>query len=445
MAEIPSFSGGNTPRNLLGNGTNSSISDAQTPAELNAQSNTAEQQFSGMTTEERLKSLQSPLDQFLSGTSLTMPAGKNVSDSNGLGQTIPEGAFSPLLASLSTEAGGASLFGSVSDANPGLDDFVTSLQEQGVAVGVDAQGKIHSPQNHESLPISENAWNDKLGGVMLYDVVAPDLLEAGARPYPNRIIDGEDYQYVPYVYDAENDPSLAYYVAYNPDTKNIDWAVTPSQLDYFQEKESYARNFAAGFNPTEYELGSARVGYYLAQGRLDSAVGALAGSWSAAFQDRGWWLNTALSVSGGMLAREASPLKNSAATPAHNAANFAKHNELLSTIELANPLVENLRGSGQLPSNYVTKAQAVQQGWEPGKALGNSIPGGQLGGDVFQNSTNVLPSAQGRIWYEADVGLDSTISRAKQPGTRLLYSNDGLLYVTPDHYESVHLIGRWKD
>ncbi|MEJ2125789.1 MAG: hypothetical protein P8Y47_13575, partial [Alphaproteobacteria bacterium] len=62
------------------NGTNSSIPDAQTPAELNAQSNTAEQQFSGMTTEERLKSLQSPLDQFLSGTSLTMPAGKNVSD-----------------------------------------------------------------------------------------------------------------------------------------------------------------------------------------------------------------------------------------------------------------------------------------------------------------------------------------------------------------------------
>jgi hypothetical protein len=94
MAEIPPFSGGNTPRNLLGNGTNSSIPDAQTPAELNAQSNTAEQQFSGMTTEERLKSLQSPLDQFLSGTSLTMPAGKkNVSDSNGLTQTNQTAVF----------------------------------------------------------------------------------------------------------------------------------------------------------------------------------------------------------------------------------------------------------------------------------------------------------------------------------------------------------------
>ncbi|WP_375177786.1 S-type pyocin domain-containing protein [Marinobacter mobilis] len=137
--------------------------------------------------------------------------------------------------------------------------------------------------------------------------------------------------------------------------------------------------------------------------------------------------------------------ETSAATPAHNAANFAKHEELLSVTESANPLVESLRSSGQLPPNYVTKAQAVQQGWRPGKALGNSIPDGQIGGDVFQNTTNILPSAPGRAWYEADIGLDSTMSRVKQSGTRLLYSSDGLLYVTPDHYETVHMIGRWKN
>ena len=137
--------------------------------------------------------------------------------------------------------------------------------------------------------------------------------------------------------------------------------------------------------------------------------------------------------------------KNSVATPAHNAANFAKHEELLSVTESANPLVESLRNSGQLPPNYVTKAQAVKQGWKPGKALGNSIPQGQIGGDVFQNATSILPSAPERVWYEADVGLDSTMTRVKQPGTRLLYSNDGLLYVTTDHYETVHMIGRWKN
>jgi filamentous hemagglutinin len=146
-----------------------------------------------------------------------------------------------------------------------------------------------------------------------------------------------------------------------------------------------------------------------------------------------------------MQVRDVGPNKNSAATSAHSVANFAKHKELLSVTESAYPLVDSLRNTGQLPSNYVTKSQAVQQGWKPGKALDNSIPGGQLGGDIFQNSTNVLPSAQNRVWYEADIGLSGTMTRAKQPGTRLLYSNDGLLYVTPDHYDTVHLIGRWKD
>lgn len=86
----------------------------------------------------------------------------------------------------------------------------------------------------------------------------------------------------------------------------------------------------------------------------------------------------------------------------------------------------------------------MQNGWQPGKALNNTNPGGQLGGDVFANSTNVLPSASGRIWYEADVGLANTMSRSNQAGTRLLYSNDGLLYITTDHYQTAVSIGRWK-
>ncbi|QFS58266.1 type IV secretion protein Rhs [Pseudomonas chlororaphis subsp. aurantiaca] len=129
---------------------------------------------------------------------------------------------------------------------------------------------------------------------------------------------------------------------------------------------------------------------------------------------------------------------------AHNAAKYAGLKRDLKTTEAANDLVESLRTTGRLPSNYVTKAQAKQNGWEPGKALNNNVPGGQLGGDVFYNDTNVLPSAPGRTWYEADVGINNTISRAKQPGTRLLYSNDGLLYITSDHYDTVSSIGKWK-
>ncbi|HFC7470350.1 TPA: hypothetical protein ACFOZT_002131 [Neisseria meningitidis] len=56
----------------------------------------------------------------------------------------------------------------------------------------------------------------------------------------------------------------------------------------------------------------------------------------------------------------------------------------------------------------------------------------------------MLPAKQGRIWYEANIGLINTMSRSNQTGTRLLYSNDGLLYITTDHYISAIQIGTWK-
>ncbi|ROV52400.1 ribonuclease [Neisseria chenwenguii] len=127
-----------------------------------------------------------------------------------------------------------------------------------------------------------------------------------------------------------------------------------------------------------------------------------------------------------------------------NAATAKGLNLDLATTQSANDVVDSLRNTGRLPNNYVTKNQAIQQGWQPGKALNNFVKDGQIGGDVFQNSTKVLPEAQGRIWYEADIGLNNTSSRAKQAGNRLLYSNDGLLYITTDHYKTVVKIGTWK-
>ncbi len=138
------------------------------------------------------------------------------------------------------------------------------------------------------------------------------------------------------------------------------------------------------------------------------------------------------------------PLGLSGCGDAQNVANYAKQKELLKTTEAANDVVASLRTTGKLPPHYVTKANAKSQGWEEGKSVNPHVPGGQLGGDVFKNSTGVLPTAPGRTWFEADIGLSNTITRAKQAGTRLLYSNDGLLYVTPDHYDTVHSIGVWK-
>lgn len=86
----------------------------------------------------------------------------------------------------------------------------------------------------------------------------------------------------------------------------------------------------------------------------------------------------------------------------------------------------------------------MENGWKSGKALNNSVPGGQIGGDVFRDADNVLPSAPGRVWREADIGIDGTISRGNQLGTRLLYSSDGLLYITTDHYKTATSVGTWK-
>ncbi|OCQ51193.1 Ribonuclease precursor [Photorhabdus australis subsp. thailandensis] len=153
----------------------------------------------------------------------------------------------------------------------------------------------------------------------------------------------------------------------------------------------------------------------------------------------------------GKTAAEAAAAKTVAASTAksinnaaHNAANYAGLKMDLKTTQAANEAVESLKTTGQLPKNYVTKSQAVNNGWKPGKALNNTTPGGQLGGDIFENSNNLLPSSPGRVWREADIGLDNTMSRGNQPGTRLLYSNDGLLYITTDHYETAISIGKWK-
>jgi hypothetical protein len=129
-----------------------------------------------------------------------------------------------------------------------------------------------------------------------------------------------------------------------------------------------------------------------------------------------------------------------------NAATYSGLKLDLKTTQAANEVVESLRSTGRLPSNYVDKTQAAQQGWQPGKALNNSVPVGQLGGDIFNNVPPVsgLPQAASRTWQEVDIGLSNTISRSNQPGTRLLYSNDGLLYITTGHYKTVTPIGTWK-
>ncbi|WP_340609603.1 ribonuclease domain-containing protein [Xenorhabdus bharatensis] len=90
-----------------------------------------------------------------------------------------------------------------------------------------------------------------------------------------------------------------------------------------------------------------------------------------------------------------------------------------------------LKQHHKLPDYYITKKQARRLGWEPRKGnLCEAVPGKAIGGDRFTNREHSLPDEAGRQWFEADVNY-----RCGSRGSdRLLYSNDGLIYLTLDHY-----------
>lgn len=95
-----------------------------------------------------------------------------------------------------------------------------------------------------------------------------------------------------------------------------------------------------------------------------------------------------------------------------------------------------LYNHGHLPGNYMTKSEARELGWEGG-SVEKYAPGYAIGGDVFGNREGLLPEAPGRVYYECDVDTEGTDSRGSH---RLVYSNDGLIYYTSDHYETFRLL-----
>ena len=90
---------------------------------------------------------------------------------------------------------------------------------------------------------------------------------------------------------------------------------------------------------------------------------------------------------------------------------------------------------GHLPANYITKAEAEAAGWTGG-AVGKVLPGKSIGGDRFYNREGLLPKAPGRVWTECDVGE----RRSTRGAERIVFSNDGLIYYSPDHYDSFELL-----
>ncbi len=91
---------------------------------------------------------------------------------------------------------------------------------------------------------------------------------------------------------------------------------------------------------------------------------------------------------------------------------------------------------GCLPPNFVTKSEARDAGWSGG-SLENYLPGMCIGGDRFGNREGLLPDAKGRTWTECDV---NTLGASSRGAERIVFSNDGLIYYTGDHYESFELL-----
>ena len=87
-----------------------------------------------------------------------------------------------------------------------------------------------------------------------------------------------------------------------------------------------------------------------------------------------------------------------------------------------------------LPSNYMTKKEARKQGWEGG-ALSQVISNKSIGGDYYGNYEGTLP--ENNEYHECDIDTEGKTSRGAK---RIIYSEDGDIWYTEDHYESFELL-----
>lgn len=92
---------------------------------------------------------------------------------------------------------------------------------------------------------------------------------------------------------------------------------------------------------------------------------------------------------------------------------------------------------GELPDNYVTKDEAEEAGWSGGNVERYTGEGTAIGGSTFGNREGLLPKERGRTYTECDI---DTVGESSRGAKRIVYSNDGLVYYTDDHYESFELL-----
>ena len=95
-----------------------------------------------------------------------------------------------------------------------------------------------------------------------------------------------------------------------------------------------------------------------------------------------------------------------------------------------------LKYEGTLPEYYISKEDLKALGWRNGRAPSDYAPGKMVTGGIYQNRDGHLPHKDGRVWYEADLNY----RQGRRNGDRILWSSDGLIFVTYDHYDTFYEI-----
>ena len=135
----------------------------------------------------------------------------------------------------------------------------------------------------------------------------------------------------------------------------------------------------------------------------------------------------------------ARPAEAMTAAPAATEAPAEAPGEEPAPTEEPGPIIEPQRiadylfAHGELPDNFLTKKEAQALGWDNRyNYVSDVAPGMSIGGDYFGNYEGKLPRVQGRKYYEADCWY----TEGKRTACRIIYSTDGHVWYTEDHYNT---------
>lgn len=95
-----------------------------------------------------------------------------------------------------------------------------------------------------------------------------------------------------------------------------------------------------------------------------------------------------------------------------------------------------LKYTGNLPEYYISNYAASLKGWKPSKWPSNFVNNKMIYSGIYHNDNRHLPETLGRVWYEADINY----KRGRRNSERIVWSNDGLIFVTYDHYKTFYEI-----